>query len=112
MDRPRNVPGSQARRQFRAVQYYLGVKEVEPRLPKPSREFDDAIRRILINQRDEVVAVHDRHMLISINHDLDEDHPYWPKRRKRRLTDQERDSVTNGYDSEKIRAPRQDTGRR
>jgi acyl dehydratase len=88
---------------FRAVQYYLGLREVEPRLPKPSREFDDTMRRILINQRDEVVCIHDRHMLIAVNHELDDDHPYWPKRRKRRLTDEERDSVTNGYDNEKIR---------
>jgi len=88
---------------FRAVQYYMGLKEMEPLLPEPSREFDDVVRRVLINQRDEVVAVHDRHMRVVINHALDDDHPYWPKRTKRRLTDEERDAITRGYDEEKIR---------
>ena len=88
---------------FRAVQYFMGLTEMEPYLPEPSREFDDVMRRILINQRDEIVSVHDRHMRIVINHALDKDHPYWPKRRKRRLTDEERDAITRGYDEEKIR---------
>ncbi|MCL6476967.1 MAG: MaoC family dehydratase [Peptococcaceae bacterium] len=85
---------------LRAVQYALGVKETVPYRPKPAREFEDTVRRVLINQREEVVAVLDRHMKVVINHAYDADHPYWMKRRKRRLTDQERDAIQHAYDTQ------------
>jgi len=85
---------------LRAVYYSLGVKETEPYRPKPAREFEDTLRKILINQRDEIVAIQDRHMKHVINHAFDNDHPYWVKRRKRKLTDEERDAIQNYYDTE------------
>jgi acyl dehydratase len=84
---------------FRVVQTYLGLTEIEP-VRSGCREFDDTVRRTIINQRDEVVSIHDRHMTAVINYALDDDHPYWPKRRKRRLTDEERDAIEKGYDQE------------
>ena len=82
---------------FRAVQMYLGLKETKPDRPN-CRQFEDTVRRTIINQREEVVSIHDRHMAVVINYPLDDDHPFWPKRRKRRLTDAERDSIQKGYD--------------
>jgi acyl dehydratase len=82
---------------FRAVQIYLGLKEVEPTRPS-CRMFEETVRRVLINQREEVVAIHDRYMDVVINFPVDDDHPYWMKRRKRRLTDAERDAIQRGYD--------------
>lgn len=87
---------------FRAVQTYMGLKETEPIRPG-CREFEDTVRRTIINQREEIVAVHDRHMLVIINYPYSEDQPFWPKRRKRRLTDEERDSIQEGYDNESHR---------
>lgn len=84
---------------FRVIQTYLGIKEVEATRPS-CRMFEDSVRRTLINQRDEVVAIHDRHMDMVVNFPWDEDHPYWLKRRKRRLTDEERDAIQKGYDEE------------
>jgi hypothetical protein len=42
-------------------------------------------------------------MDVVINHVLDDGHPYWMKRRKRKLTDTERDAIQNGYDNQKRR---------
>lgn len=84
---------------FRAIQWYLGMKEMKPTRPEPCRQFGETMRRALINQKDEVVAILDRHFDIVINHDLNVS-PYWPKRRKRRLTDEERDAIQNGYDND------------
>ena len=82
---------------LRAVQMYLGIKEVEATRPD-CRMFEDSVRRTIINQREEAVAIHDRHMDVVINFTVDDDHPYWMKRRKRRLTDEERDAIQRGYD--------------
>jgi acyl dehydratase len=84
---------------FRAVQTYLGLKEIEPTRPG-CRQFEETVRRTLINQREEIVAVHDRYMDVVVNFKVDDDHPYWMKRRKRRLTDKERDDIQRGYDEE------------
>ena len=84
---------------LRAVQMYLGIKEVEATRPD-CRMFEDSVRRTIINQREEAVAIHDRHMDVVINFTVDDDHPYWMKRRKRRLTDEERDAIQKGYDEE------------
>jgi hypothetical protein len=83
---------------FRVVQTYLGLEEVAEPVRENCREFDDTVRRVIINQREEIVSIHDRHMTVVINYPLDDDHPYWPKRRKRRLTDEERDAIQQGYD--------------
>jgi len=91
---------------IRAIQYSLGVKETVPYRPNPAREFEDTKRRVLINQREEVVAILDRHMKVVINHAFDNDHPYWVKRKKRMLNDAERDEIQNYYDTEKIRGAR------
>lgn len=84
---------------FRVVQTYLGVKEVEPTRPKPCRQFEDTVRKIIINQREEIVAIHDRHQDVCINHPI-EKMPMWGVRKRRRLTDEERDAITKGYDEE------------
>jgi hypothetical protein len=85
---------------FRAVQWFLGLTEKEPSHPAPCRQFDDTVRRVLINQREEVVAILDRHMDVVVNHRIDNAHPYWPNRKRRRLTDAERDAIQRGYDEE------------
>jgi len=87
---------------FRVLQIDLGLTEVEPTRPKPARQFDDAARRVIINQRDEIVAIHDRHMDAVVNHDL-KGAPFWGVRKRRRLTDKERDAIQRGYDTEKRR---------
>jgi acyl dehydratase len=88
---------------FRVIQTYLGMTELEEPIRENCREFDDAARRTIINQREEIVAIHDRHMSVVINYALDDDHPYWPKRQRRRLTDEERDSIQRGYEENSIR---------
>ena len=67
-----------------------------------ARQFDDVVRKIIYNQRDEIVAINDRHMDTTINHDA-QGAPYWGLRKRRRLTDQERDAITDGYENMKLR---------
>ena len=86
---------------LRAVQRYLGLKEVESTQPKPARQFDETVRRTLINQRDETVAVLDTHNNMVINHPVEA--TYGLTREKHKLTDEERDAIYRGYDEEKRR---------
>jgi len=88
------------RDKLRSIEYYLGVTEVKPLRPAPAREFVDARRRVLINQREEIVAILDQHFKAVINHNISADSPYWIKRRKRKLTDAERDAIQHYYDTE------------
>lgn len=83
---------------FHVIQKYMGIKEVEATRPD-CRMFEDTVRRIVINQREEIVSIHDRYMDMVVNFTWDNDHPYWMKRRKRRLTDAERDAIQHGYDT-------------
>ena len=87
---------------FHVVEVDLGLTEVEPTRPAPARQFDDVIRKIIYNQRDEIVAINDRHMDTTINHEL-KGAPFWGLRKRRRLTDQKRDAITDGYESMKLR---------
>ena len=87
---------------FHVVEVDLGLTEVEPTRPAPARQFDDVIRKIIYNQRDEIVAINDRHMDTTINHEL-KGAPFWGLRKRRRLTDQERDAITDGYENMKLR---------
>ncbi len=87
---------------FHVVEVDLGLTEVEPTRPAPARQFDDVIRKIIYNQRDEIVAINDRHMDTTINHDL-KGAPFWGLRKRRRLTDQERDAIIDGYEKMKLR---------
>lgn len=87
---------------FHVVEVDLGLTEVEPTRPAPARQFDDVVRKIIYNQRDEIVAINDRHMDTTINHDL-AGAPFWGLRKRRRLTDQERDAIIDGYENMKLR---------
>jgi hypothetical protein len=80
----------------------LVITEVEPTRPAPARQFDDVIRKIIYNQRDEIVAINDRHMDTTINHEL-KGAPFWGLRKRRCLTDRERDAITDGYENIKLR---------
>lgn len=93
---------------FHVIQIDMGLTEVKPTRPKPARQFDDVMRRMIYNQREELVSIHDRHMDVTINHDL-KGAPFWlapgekDKRVFRRITDEERDAILEGYDHIKIR---------
>lgn len=90
---------------FRVVDRYLGLEEVKPTRPKPCRQFIDTVRRTLINQREETVAIIDVQNNALVNFSLDEEHPLMQsgKNRRRRLTDEERDAIYRGYEEERIR---------
>ena len=93
---------------FHAIQVDLGLTELKTNRPAPARVFDDVVRRLIYNQREELVSVHDRHMDVVINQNL-HDQPFWlapnekGKRTFRRITDGERDAILEGYDHIKIR---------
>jgi len=90
---------------IRIVQKFLGLREVETKLPKPTREFSNIIRRWFINQREETVAIVDYIMPFWINRP--EGSPEFPYegycRERRRLTNEERDAICHAYDNEKRR---------
>jgi acyl dehydratase len=88
---------------LRVIQRPLGVKEIESKRGKDVREFHEITRRTLINQREEVVANSDVVLNVVIEYPVDEKHPFWPGRKKYKLTDKERDDIERGYDEEKRR---------
>ncbi len=87
---------------FHAIDRFLGLAEVEPTRPG-ARQFDRVIQRTLMNQREETVAILDMHREVVVNYVPDKNHPYYPIRRKVKLTDQERDAILDGYDTESRR---------
>jgi hypothetical protein len=88
---------------LRAIRRYLGIQEVETARPEPVREFDEVVQRQIINQRDEVVAILYNHATQILNHQLSSENPLYPKRKRIRLTDRERDAIYHAYDNEKWR---------
>ena len=88
---------------LRAVRRYLGIKEVETVRPEPVREFDEVVQRQIINHKDEVVAIIYNHATQILNHQLSPENPLYPKRKRIRLTDEERDAIYHAYDNEKWR---------
>lgn len=94
---------------FHVVQIDMGLTEIKPaKRPAPAREFDDVVRRMIYNQREELVSVHDRYMEMVINHDL-AGAPLWilpsekGKRKFRRITDEERDAIIEHWETMKLR---------
>jgi hypothetical protein len=81
----------------------MGIKEVETSRPEPIREFDEIVQRQIINQRDEVVATIENHATLLLNFEFSEENTAYPRRKRPRLTDQERDAVYDAYDNEKWR---------
>jgi hypothetical protein len=89
---------------FRVVDMFLGLEETEPKRANARRQFIKTIRRHFINQREELVAIVDHRYDVLVDDVVDAEHPYYPGRDKiRRVTDEERDAITRGYDEEKIR---------
>lgn len=86
---------------LKAEQEYLGLKEVEPKQPKPTRQFDETVLRTLINQNDETVAKMTTLNNMVINFPEESAPPY--ARGKHKLTDEEREAICRGYDEEKRR---------
>jgi hypothetical protein len=87
---------------FRLVDVYLGVKELETDEPKPSRKFINSTRRYFYNQREEVVAILEYPWCVYINRPEGSPpttYKGWGRKR-RRLTDEERDAIYRGYDEE------------
>jgi len=94
---------------FHVIMIDMGLTEIKPaRRPSPAREFDDVMRRLIFNQREELVSVHDRHMEMVVNHELG-DNPFWiapgekGKRKFRKITNEERDAIIQGYENMRIR---------
>lgn len=90
---------------IRVIQTYLGIEEIESKRPKPCREFIETHKRTLINQREETVAVMYWHapMIMNLPPSEEEKPLSGLGRKKRRLTDEERDAITRGYEEEKRR---------
>ncbi|OGO20616.1 MAG: hypothetical protein A2144_02945 [Chloroflexi bacterium RBG_16_50_9] len=86
---------------MRAIQRYLGLEEVATTLQKPTRHFVETVRRTLINQREETVAVIDTYNNFILNHPAED--TYGLKRKKYRLTDKEQKAIYRGYDEEERR---------
>jgi hypothetical protein len=87
---------------FRAVDRYLGMKEVPGNKvlrPAPAREFDETVLRQFINQREEVVATYERHFNMVCNQDWGKYPDYgWLKRRE--VTIEELKDIYRGYEEE------------
>ena len=84
-----------------AVHRYLGLTEVDnPMYEKPIRVFDEAVERTLYNQREEIVAIITTHNHAFLNYAITPDNPIWGVQKKNRITDEERDEITAGYDNE------------
>ena len=85
---------------LRAIRRYLGITEVETARPEPVREFDEVVQRQVINQRDEVVAVLYSHATHLLNFEMSPENTAYPKRKRIRLTDEQRDAIYRNYDTE------------
>ena len=89
---------------IRLVQKFLGLSEVASIFPKPCREIRLNIRKFLINQREETVATVDHVWAFIVNRPSDSKSPYkGTDRGRRKLTDEERDAIYEGYDKEERR---------
>ena len=90
---------------FRIADKYLGLKEIVPKQPMPYRIFVSTIQRSFINQRDETVAVADcRNMTFTVPSGLKPTALFPGANRKRRkLTDKEREDIYRRYEGLKIR---------
>jgi len=86
---------------FRIVDKYLGLVERKPKQPRPYRMFIDTVQRKYINQKDETVAVVDcRQSVLAFPSAELLAGMSGAGRQRRKLTDEERDAIYRGYDTE------------
>lgn len=85
------------------IQKFTGLKEFESPFPKPSRLIVETERRWFNNQREETVAIVDYSMAYYLNIPAGGSPYPGVNRGRRRLTDEERDTIYRRYNSEKPR---------
>lgn len=88
---------------FKVVDKYVGLVERIPKQPRPYRLFIDTMQRTYVNQRDETVAVVDcRYSVLAIPSDAENPMGVFAGagRKRHKLTDEERDAIYRGYDTE------------
>lgn len=91
---------------MRIIDKDLGVVERKPKQPRPYRLLITNTQRTYINQRDEIMAVVDcRNSALALPLDFESTTGLFAGagRKRRKLTDEERDAIYRGYDEEKRR---------
>ena len=91
---------------FRIVDKYLGINERKSKQERPYRLLIDTWKRTYLNQRDETVAIVDCYQaILAFPKDAPPAGPMYSggTRKRRKLTDKERDAIYRGYEELKIR---------